>query len=124
MIRRAALATGAVTALVGGLLAAAPAAQAEGAADSRAAAVDCSWSWSDKDKTGEGRVTGTYPLNKGPYGACDTVDTLYSGTYLYYHCYVVNEYGNTWTHVRVAGTSVSGWVWDDGLDDGGSLEPC
>ncbi|MER6345113.1 SH3 domain-containing protein [Streptomyces sp. NPDC001595] len=94
------------------------------------AAADCSgWSWSNPD-TGSGYSTGTYALKTGPYAACGNTGQTYNGTKLYYHCYVVNSYGNTWTHARIAGTSTQGWISDANLTinpDGssqGALEPC
>ncbi|MFC3236968.1 SH3 domain-containing protein [Streptomyces nitrosporeus] len=91
-----------------------------------AAAVSCSgWGWSNPD-AGHGYMTksGTH-LKSGPYSACaDLTTTVPVGTHLYYHCYVVNDYGNTWTHVRIDGTSIEGWTSDDNLDDNGATSRC
>jgi hypothetical protein len=36
----------------------------------------------------------------------------------------VNSYGNTWTHLRLSGTNVEGWVYDVYLDDFGATHLC
>ncbi|MDP9830123.1 hypothetical protein [Kineosporia succinea] len=94
------------------------------------AAVTCSgWSWSNPD-AGSGRSLGTYNLKVGPYSACGNVTQISSGTLLYYHCYVYNDYGNSWTHLRISGTDTQGWYSDDNLplnSDGisrGAINPC
>ncbi|MCZ4121950.1 SH3 domain-containing protein [Streptomyces sp. H39-S7] len=80
-----------------------------------AATVSCSgWNHSNKD-SGSGSSTGTYALKSGPYAACSYSGQTYNGTYLYYHCYTVNEYGNTWTWARIAGTGTEGWMSDANL---------
>ncbi|MGW1716369.1 SH3 domain-containing protein [Streptomyces adonidis] len=91
---------------------------------SAAAAISCSgWGHSNND-SGAGYSTGTYALKTGPYAACGNTGQTYAGTYLYYHCYVVNDYGNTWTYARISGTSTEGWFSDDNLDDGGATAAC
>ncbi|MCY1649433.1 SH3 domain-containing protein [[Kitasatospora] papulosa] len=91
-----------------------------------AAAVSCiGVGWSNRD-AGEGDLvkSGTH-LKAGPYSSCDSVTTEVAyGTHVYYHCYVKNDYGNTWTHVRIAGTSIEGWTSDDNLDDHGATNRC
>ncbi|MEU5492206.1 SH3 domain-containing protein [Streptomyces sp. NPDC053741] len=91
-----------------------------------AAAVSCiGWGWKNSD-AGHGYMvkSGTH-LKAGPYSACDNLTTTVPvGAHLYYHCYVTNDYGNTWTHVRIDGTSIEGWTSDDNLDDNGALSPC
>lgn len=80
-----------------------------------AATVSCSgWAHSNKD-VGAGYSTGTYALKAGPYAACSNNGQTYNGTYLYYHCYTRNDYGNTWTWARIAGTSTEGWFSDANL---------
>ncbi len=93
-----------------------------------AEAVTCGQSWSDKDKTGSGFPDGPgspseVTLHTGIYGACPSAGTVY-GIRLWYHCYRVNSYGNTWTHVRIDGTNVNGWVYDAYLSNGGSVVAC
>jgi len=91
-----------------------------------AAQADCGHSWSNKDAD-SGNVVWISPtprMRTGPHGHCDSVSVLSGGTKLYYHCYVVNEAGNTWTHARRAGTNIQGWVWDEVLSDYGSVVRC
>lgn len=57
------------------------------------------------------------PIHSGPYAACSVVATPGKGRTVYYHCFVVNAYGNSWTHVRIAGTSTQGWIYDGDLDN-------
>lgn len=86
--------------------------------------INCGgWGWHNAD-AGSGNSTGTYALKSGPYAACGNVGQTYGGTYLYYHCYVWNDYGNSWSHVRIAGTSVEGWISDANLNNGGAFNPC
>ncbi|MEU5563561.1 hypothetical protein [Micromonospora musae] len=83
--------------------------------------------WGDNDKNDSGRLRagrGAEFLRVGPYGACEQTYRFVEADLLYYHCYTTNVYGNTWTHVRIAGTNYSGWVWDDILTDLGSNVPC
>ncbi|MFI7273252.1 SH3 domain-containing protein [Streptomyces sp. NPDC049879] len=104
----------------------APAATAgEAGADACQKNVD----WSNKD-SGIGFINNTKyvsgPLRTGPNAGCPAVETLWAGNAAYYHCYVLNSAGNTWSHVRivVGGTSYNGWIWDEYLDDGGSTKLC
>ncbi|MCX4554005.1 SH3 domain-containing protein [Streptomyces sp. NBC_01387] len=79
--------------------------------------------WANKD-AGYGYVSGSSaPLRTGPNADCPTTATIY-GAKLYYHCYVYNSAGNTWTHARIEGTEISGWIYDGNLDDGGATKPC
>ncbi|MEU2675295.1 protein kinase [Streptomyces sp. NPDC007107] len=72
-----------------------------------------------------GYMSGTYYIVTGPYQACSGVAQAKSGTKLWYHCYVVNAYGNKWIHVRVDGASTSGWMSGDNLTGQvGSLTRC
>ncbi|MDX2546090.1 SH3 domain-containing protein [Streptomyces sp. WI04-05B] len=90
------------------------------------AAISCSgWGHGNYD-AGEGYSKGTYALKTGPYAACGNISggQTYSGTHLYYHCYVINDYGNSWTYARIDGSSAAGWFSDDNLDDGGATAPC
>ncbi|MBB5805251.1 hypothetical protein F4560_005019 [Saccharothrix ecbatanensis] len=57
--------------------------------------------------------------SRGPYGDC----SIDSSTRLHYHCYTTNDYGNTWTWVRVVGQDIAGWVWDENLQGYGSSVP-
>ncbi|OEU99640.1 MULTISPECIES: hypothetical protein [Streptomyces] len=119
--RRAAAAVGALgLALAGTVVGATP---GSAASPPSADAVDCSWAHSNKD-AGAGGTTTSTRMQAGPYGACGTVVVAGPGVKMYYHCYVVNKYGNKWSHVRAAGTSINGWVWNEHLDDGGSTKRC
>ncbi|MFE4211654.1 protein kinase [Streptomyces sp. NPDC056844] len=72
-----------------------------------------------------GYMSGTYYIVTGPYQACSGVAQATSGTKLWYHCSVVNAYGNKWIHVRVDGASTSGWMSADNLTGQvGSLTRC
>jgi hypothetical protein len=71
---------------------------------------------------GKAKTAGT-PLRTGPYEACAVVRTVGTSIDLFYHCWVENSYGNKWTHVRVANTETSGWVYNGNLNDGGSVHP-
>jgi hypothetical protein len=89
-----------------------------------AAAISCSgWGHGNYDG-GAGYSNGTYALKAGPYAACGNTGQTYAGTYLYYHCYVTNEYGNSWTYARIAGTNTEGWFSDANLNNGGATAHC
>ncbi|MDX3185230.1 SH3 domain-containing protein [Streptomyces sp. NPDC052071] len=79
--------------------------------------------WSNKD-AGSGYISGSSaPLRTGPNEGCPTTATVY-GAKLYYHCYVVNSAGNTWTHARIDGTQINGWIYDGNLNDNGATKAC
>ncbi|MEV1008692.1 SH3 domain-containing protein [Streptomyces sp. NPDC049881] len=85
-------------------------------------------SWSNKDSD-TGRLKSSKreaPIHTGPNAGCPAITVLLQGDVIYYHCYVVNSAGNTWTHIRVRidGSDFYGWVWDDYFNDNGSLIPC
>jgi len=82
-----------------------------------------SHSWSNKDSD-SGFTLDSSPIRSGPHESCSAARTVPASTSLFYHCYTVNESGNTWTHVRIAGTSFNGWVFDDHLNDHGSFVRC
>jgi len=92
-----------------------------------AEAVTCGQSWSDNDKTGsgfpDGPGDGGVYMHTGYYGDCPSVGKV-RGYRLWYHCYRTNSYGNTWTHVRMDGSNINGWVYDPYLSNGGSTVPC
>lgn len=114
LIRAAAV----VPLVVGGLAVLTP-----GAAE----AATCGQSWSDKDKSGYGNgigSAGTVPLRTGIYADCPVRTPAGNGYTLWYHCYRINSYGNSWTHLRVNGTNISGWVYSGNLSDGGSTVAC
>ncbi|MEU3654389.1 hypothetical protein AB0E67_16455 [Streptomyces sp. NPDC032161] len=59
------------------------------------------------------------PLRTAPYEKCTLLKTYAAGGSLTVNCYIVNDYGNTWSYVRGAG-----WVWDKHLSAGGSPHAC
>ncbi|GAA2263625.1 hypothetical protein GCM10010232_64400 [Streptomyces amakusaensis] len=103
-----------------GLVTAAAPAQS---ATSASGPLGCSHSWSNKDSD-YGYVTSGSPLRPGPHSNCGTRATIYPSELLYYHCSIVNESGNGWTHVRLSGTDIQGWMYNGNLDDGGSRDRC
>lgn len=117
MRRRIAVSAVTVPLLAGGLMI---------ATSGPAAAETCTHpSWSDKDKTGYGTGnSGSTAMRTGPEASCGIVATVGTSVRLYYHCYRFNAAGNSWTHVRIDGTNLEGWVYDGNLDDYGSLSPC
>ncbi|WP_414166943.1 serine/threonine-protein kinase [Streptoverticillium reticulum] len=84
------------------------------------------WSHADPKPGTYGFMAGSNHIQTGPYQACPSVTLARSGTKLWYHCSVVNAYGNTWTWVRVAGTNTSGWMSNDNLtrQNGPSAPAC
>jgi hypothetical protein len=100
---------------------------ASGTAASAASPSACTMpSWSNKDaRTGTVIApSGVASMHNGPNSDCPILDTMFAGDKLYYHCYVYNSAGNTWTHLRLGGTQIQGWVWDEYLTDRGSDNLC
>ncbi|MFG2131622.1 hypothetical protein ACGFNV_27910 [Streptomyces sp. NPDC048751] len=107
-----------------GTLAAPTAVAAEHTADAPAAAAACPWSQgAPPSNLNPYRTTdyaaGNAPVRMGPYGVCDQVTSIPSGSSVTVNCYVTNSYGNTWSYVRG-----SGWIYDANLRNGGSPYPC
>lgn len=126
MKRTPSVATATLTLIAAGLVGASPASAQQPAAPSGPGPTGCGHSWSNKD-AGSGNANWTDPMAKlrtGPHANCSLVSWIPGGTKLYYHCYVVNAAGNTWTHARRAGFETMGWIYDDYLNDGGSTKPC
>ncbi|MEU3773853.1 protein kinase [Streptomyces sp. NPDC032472] len=73
--------------------------------------------WTHKDpKPGTyGYISGDHHLLAAPYQQCAAGALVKNGTKLWYHCYVVNQYGNQWTYVRVDGTNTTGWLYNRDL---------
>ncbi|WP_051854640.1 hypothetical protein [Streptomyces sp. NRRL B-1347] len=118
-LKRHAAALAAVGSLAFGLsaLAAAP-------TQAASPAVTCSgWKYANYDH-GSGTLERGANMKKGPYAACGNVKGMDAGTKVYYWCYALNDYGNTWTYARIAGTETHGWISDDHLSDGGAAEEC
>lgn len=84
----------------------------------------CAHGWSNIDATGGTANWSNAKMRTGPHSSCSIVYWVNGGSTLYYHCYTVNSDGNTWTHVRYAGTQEYGWIWDGHLQDGGSTKRC
>jgi hypothetical protein len=79
--------------------------------------------WQNVD-SGSGTSLGTYHLEAGPYQDCPDVAQVYVGAHFYYHCWVINRYGNLWSHVRIANTNVQGWISDRNLSNNGAVREC
>lgn len=73
--------------------------------------------WTHKDpKPGTyGYISGDHHLLAAPYQNCPAGALVKDGTKLWYHCYIVNSYGNQWTYVRVDGTNTTGWLYNRDL---------
>ena len=95
-----------------------------------AEAVTCGQSWTNKDPGGGAGIVDpangyTFPLHTGDYGDCRVTWWVSDGVRLDYDCFRANDKGNTWTHVRAHDDpTVSGWAWDNYLNDGGSTYAC
>lgn len=79
--------------------------------------------WQNKSAgAGKGsKAGGTTPIRNGPYEGCGVVVNVSNSKDLFYHCWVQNNEGNKWTHVRIANTQTEGWVYNGNLNDGGSV---
>ncbi|MGC4808209.1 hypothetical protein [Micromonospora sp. DT233] len=89
------------------------------------ASAACKTDWSNKGAGGRGQYTEeAAPLRSGPAEGCSSDKTLPASTALIYHCFVTNTAGNSWTHVKVQGQNLSGWIWDNHLKDNGSPYKC
>ncbi|GGV42205.1 hypothetical protein [Streptomyces spectabilis] len=122
MLSRTAISSAlAAAALAAGALVCTTASAAPASAD-----VNCTPPYHNNNSTGWGKLTGTYNLKKAPYASCGNVKNLRGGTKLYFHCYVVNAYGNEWIYSRVAGTETYGWMSYANFGEKGdvALLPC
>jgi hypothetical protein len=86
-------------------------------AASPAYAVSCTSPSHSVNGEGSGVMNISANLKVAPYAACGNVASLSKNTVVYYHCWYVNDYGNVWWWVRVAGTSTYGWMSWDNLND-------
>ncbi|GAA1614934.1 hypothetical protein GCM10009789_81280 [Kribbella sancticallisti] len=111
--RRAAVAALTLPLLTGGLI----------VATTQAAHAACSHPAWQNYSPGAGRVTSTSPIRTGPSSDCGVVTNVGTAKDLFYHCWVENEAGNKWTHVRIANTNTMGWMYNGNLNDGGSVHP-
>ncbi|SCL14211.1 hypothetical protein GA0070616_0375 [Micromonospora nigra] len=79
----------------------------------------------DIDTTGGHHTTGSANMRVGSSTRCAIAGISYSSQSLDYHCYALDINGiDTWTYVVNVQTKVGGWIRDDLLNDGGSLEWC
>jgi hypothetical protein len=62
-------------------------------------------------------MLGTYNLKAAPYSECGNVMSVAQGRQIFYHCWILNSYGNLWVYGRVEGTSTSGWMSGSNLSD-------
>jgi hypothetical protein len=83
------------------------------------ASANCgSHSSTNRDPT-TGSTIGWVMFRSGPHASCSGIQI---NRVVNYDCYVFNESGNTWTHVRFDGRR--GWIYDGNLLDGGSNYIC
>lgn len=80
-------------------------------------------SWSNKSPGKGTAKDSTAKVRTGPSEDCAVTATVGTSVALQYHCWVKNAAGNKWTHVRIDGTEINGWVYNGNLDDGGSVHP-
>lgn len=73
------------------------------------------WTHQDPNPGTYGYMRGTYHLTSGPYATCPDVVLAKQGVKVWYHCYIINSYGHTWTYVRIDGTKTAGWMSNDNL---------
>jgi hypothetical protein len=93
-----------------------PSSPASPTATSTAVSKSCTgWTHQDPHPGTYGIMRGDYHLSTGPYAVCPDVALAKSGAKVFYHCYVLNAYGHTWTYVRIEGTKTAGWMSNDNL---------
>ncbi|WP_405977613.1 protein kinase domain-containing protein [Streptomyces sp. NBC_00158] len=73
------------------------------------------WKHRDPKPGTYGYISGDHHLLAAPYQQCAQGALVKDGTKLWYHCYIVNSYGNQWTFVRVEGTNATGWLYNRDL---------
>ncbi|MFY1692521.1 hypothetical protein [Plantactinospora sp. WMMB782] len=81
------------------------------------AAPSCTSPSHNVNGEGSGILVGTYNLKSAPYSHCSTITSVPQRAEIYYHCWYQNAYGNWWVYGRIAGTSTSGWMSGDNLQD-------
>jgi hypothetical protein len=114
--RRIVRVVGALVLAFGGLSIGSTAAQADAAACAHPA-------WRNADEGSGHVIQSSVAIHNGPYADCGTTFYVFPSDLLYYHCYIFNG-SNTWTHLRLSGSTLEGWVWDAHLDDGGAAAQC
>ncbi|QNE21112.1 SH3 domain-containing protein [Kribbella qitaiheensis] len=92
------------------------------ALNAQSASADCGShpAWQNRS-SGAGKVISSSPIRTGPYQSCDVVKQVDTSKDLFYHCWVQNSEGHKWTHVRIANTTIEGWMYNGNLNDGGSV---
>jgi len=102
-----------------------PTAQAAATGPAAETCGNAYWPHQQQDGT-VGRVisSSSAAVHTGPYGSCTVVGTIAPEMKVEYDCYVRNDYGHTWTWVRVPKGGSLGWVYDDYLSNNGSGKPC
>ncbi|MFF1359337.1 SH3 domain-containing protein [Streptomyces sp. NPDC058297] len=91
-----------------------------------ATAAACAFNPAHPNKdSGSGHVVSgkKAPLRSGPHSGCGTIMTVDSSWKLYYHCSYFNGQ-SAWTHLRLAGTDVEGWIYVENLNDFGADKTC
>lgn len=94
---------------------------------SAVAAAPCGTTATDKDNSGWNNTANGANQRSGSYTSCAILGIAYSSHNLDYHCYTrIGSSTETWTYLRndSASPDTYGWVRDDLLSDGGSLDPC
>lgn len=51
-------------------------------------------------------------LRTHPYATCGSMGTYPAGTNFDVWCYNINQHGNKWFYVRIAGTEIKGWLYE------------
>lgn len=69
--------------------------------------------------SGSASKPGGTPLWSGPSSTCRNIRHIPRGAKLFYHCWRFSPENNLFTHVRIAGTQRTGWVYNGNLSDGG-----
>lgn len=101
-----------------------PAQASAAGAGSAPGVLGCGHAWSDRDPGFGHVIPASAPMHTGPHASCTTILNVRSSDGLDYHCFVFNESGNTWSHVRISNTNIQGWIWDDYLTELGSSYQC
>jgi hypothetical protein len=83
----------------------------------------CGWTAPNLDDGG-GQTLAAVPLQSGPHSTCNPVGSVKAGTKVWYNCDYINDVGDSWTYVRVANSQNYGWIWDERLNNGGSIYSC
>ncbi|MFC9683576.1 SH3 domain-containing protein [Streptomyces sp. NPDC056948] len=89
------------------------------------AAASCGRTASDTDGSAWDRTANGANERSGSSTGCASNGLAYNTHRLDYHCYTrIGDTSETWTYLRNDNTGKYGWVRDDLLSDGGSVEYC